>query len=346
MARSQTDALDYKVLQRELKEKGPGPLYLFWGEEDYLRDTFVAELRAACLEEGWEEFDAKRLDGRQLDLDMLSDALDALPFSGGRVFVELRDFDPGQCRADTAQRMMTLLSNIPEWCTLVITLPAGQAPDGRLALVKHCKKIGRAVEFTTQPQDKLLPWIARRFSGRGKRIGRVEAERLIFLSGDLMNRLIPEIEKIAAYSSGEYITVKDIEAVAHRIPEADVFEMCDCLSRRDIEGAVLRMAELLSTKESPIAILAVLGSQMRRLYAARLAQEQKLGAEFVKEVCALRFDFIAKKLMDSARRFTTEQLADAVALCAEMDYRMKSSSQNDEELLKELLLRLAMGGAA
>jgi len=341
MARGQTGTLDYRALVRELHEKGPGVLYLLWGAEDYLRSSFLQELRSVCLKEGLEEFDLRQLDGRQLDMEKFSEALDMLPFSDGRCLVDVRDFDPGQCRAETARRLTELLSDIPPWCTVALSLPAGTSPDGRLSLVKFLKKQGHTVEFTAQPQDKLLPWVARRFSEQGKRIGRAEAERLIFLSGDLMNRLIPEIEKVAAYASGETVTMEDVEAVAHRLPEANVFEMCDSLSRGDVETAARLLAELLSTKESPVAILAVLGGQMRRLYTARLALDEGLGTDFVREICALRLDFVVRKLMDGARRFTLEQLADAVTLCAETDYRMKSSSLDDGELLKELLLRLA-----
>lgn len=68
----------------------------------------------------------------------------------------------------------------------------------------------------------LIDWLIRRFSAAGKSIELEAAQRLIFISGDLMSRLIPEIEKVAAYAKGDRVTVADVEAVANHIPEAVV----------------------------------------------------------------------------------------------------------------------------
>ena len=59
------------------------------------------------------------------------------------------------------------------------------------------------------------------------------------------------------------------------------------------------------------------------------------------EVTGVRFDFLIKKLQDNAKKFSLERLERAVALCAETDFLMKSSSVDDDELLKELLVKLA-----
>ena len=87
----------------------------------------------------------------------------------------------------------------------------------------------------------------------------------------------------------------------------------------------------------------MLGAQMRRLYAARLAAEKGLGTKFVVDSCGLKYDFLATKLLQSARGFSLPQLRRAIELCAEADYKMKSSSLDDRELLTETVLRIAAG---
>ena len=61
------------------------------------------------------------------------------------------------------------------------------------------------------------------------------------------------------------------------------------------------------------------------------------------EVCAIKYDYIASKLMVAARGFSLPQLVRAVELCAEADFKMKSSSIEPRELLKEVVLRIAAG---
>ena len=65
--------------------------------------------------------------------------------------------------------------------------------------------------------------------------------------------------------------------------------------------------------------------------------------KYIMDTCAIKYDFLAKNLANSARGFTLPQLRRAIELCAEADYMMKSSAQDDEGLLKETVMRIAAG---
>lgn len=331
---------NYSEEIRKLKSRPPDRLYLLWGPEDYLREQYLQELREYCIPEGEDSFSFRRIEGAEPDLRELSDAIDALPFLTERSFIELREPDLNQMQnADAFQK---LLEDIPDYCTVAIVEGTSFEPDGRLKLIRFLKENAVECRFTEQTQDLLVKWIARRFAACGKRIELQAAQHLIFVSGDLMNRLIPEIEKVAAFTKGEIVTVSDVDAVAHHLPEAIVFEMTDHLARKEYNAAMDVLDELLSDKNNePVAMLAVIGGQMRRLYAARVAAEKRLGAAYVMEVCKLRYDSIANRLIASSRGFSLPQLKRAVELCAETDYQMKSSSVDATELLKELILKIA-----
>ena len=340
------EKLDYPALIRRLRAEGPGGVYLLWGEEDYLREQFAQELRRACLGESDDGFDYKRIDGAAPDLDEVQEAADAMPFFSERVFIELRGFDVNKCKADDAERFKKILASLPDSCTLAIVLPTGYEPDGRLGLVKAIRKQGEAIEFTAQEQGQLLRWIVRRVEADGKQISRGDAEYLIFYCGELMTRLGNEISKLTHYVSGETITRADIETVTDRSTQAGVFQMTEALAAREYGKASRYLAELLASKESPIALTAMIARQFRQLFAAKTAQEYRLGGAYITEVCGVDRDYLVRRLQEAARGFTLAQLARDVSLCAETDYAMKSSSADDEELLVDLLLKLAAGGAA
>jgi len=342
MARyEEKSALNYTALTRELKNNGPQKLYMLWGPEDYLIADFVSRLRGACLEGGAGDFDAKRIDAALPSAQELGEALDAMPFFGGRTFVELRGFDVNKCRDE---KLIALLGDIPDWCTVVIILPAGASPDGRLALVKDIKKNGRAVEFTPQETGLIYDWLQRRFESRGKTIGQDAMDRLMFLSGELMNRLIPEIDKICAYAKEGRVTVQDVEAVAHHIPEADTFQMTECLARKDFDGAAGLLSELLAGDSEPMEILGLMGWQMRQLYAAKIAETSGRGAPFVKEILGTGSDYRVRKTMETARKFTLSALTNDVRYCAEycLRTRQQGSAMSDADAVKELLVRFAL----
>ena len=333
--------MDYAALKKELKRDGPGRLYMLWGPEDYLIADFTETLRKACLEGGAGEFDAKRLDGPVPDGRDVEEALDAMPFFGGRTFLELRGFDVNKAREE---RLIKALSDVPDWCTVVITLPAGVSPDGRLSFVKQLKTDGKALEFTAQEQRLLYDWMRRRFAAAGKQADREALDRLTFLSGELMNRLIPEIDKICAYPRGDRVTVREVDAVAHHIPEADAFEMTDRIAAGDFDGAAHYLSELLAGDAEPVVILGVIGWQIRQLYGAKVAMETGRGAAYAKELLGISSDYWLRKLMKTAENFTLRALTRDVRAVAEFSMltREQGSALSEMEALKELLIRFAM----
>jgi len=322
---------DYKVQLRALRQQGPGCLYLLWGREDYLREQYLLQLKKLCIPGGEDDFSYRRFDGAELDFQALADAIDAVPFLSERTLVEVRGYDTNKCREEEADTLVRVISDLPDYCTLVFVMDTAFEPDGRLKTTKAFKKNGQL----------------KHFAAHGKNISPEDARQLIFFTGGLMNTMIPEIDKIAAYAQGDTVTRADILAVAQRIPEAVVYELTDCLANQDYDGAMRILADLLADKSNtPIFLLAVIGQQMRRLYAARLARRAGIGTSELREMLGVPYDFIAENLLRSARKFTGRQLEEAVRLCAQADFAMKSSGADDMALLKELLLRIAVGGAA
>ena len=336
------EKLNYPAELRYLKERGPERLYFLWGPEDYLREQYLIQLKNLCLPEGEDSFSFRRINGPELDSAVLRQAVDAMPFLTERSFVELRDIDIN--KLSNSYECLEILADLPEYCTVVFLQSAQFEPDGRIKFVKGLRGLAKELKFTPQSQGMLTDWIVRRFAAAGKGIELGAAQRLIFVSGDLMSRLIPEIEKIAAYAKGDKVTEADVDAVANHIPEAVVFEMTELISQKKFNSSLAVLSELLSDKNNePIMIMAVLGQQMRKLYAAKLAHERKLGTKYVMDVCAIKYDYIATKLVAAARGFSLSQLRRSVELCAEADYKMKSSSIDSRELLKEVVLRIAAG---
>ena len=330
---------------QRLRAEGPRRLYLLYGPETYLSEYYLNKLRAVCLPDGEDGFSYKRMNGPELDLQEFGESIDAMPFLTERSFIELRDIDLGKVKQP--DELLKLLKDIPDYCTVAFyTQEEKYTPDGRLKLVKGIKSIGTELVFTEQSQGELIRWIARRFEAVGKQIEMEAAQQIFFFSGGLMNNMIPEIEKIAGYARGNRVTLADVNAVGSRLPAAEVFDLTDYIGQKQYDRAMEVLHDLVAADgdgSDPIALLALLGIQMRRLYVARYAIDRQLGAKFVMDTCNIRYDFIARKLITAAHGFTPEQLRRSVELCAETDYQMKSSSIDDMELLKDMILRMAAG---
>ena len=334
--RKKESALNYGAELKKLRETGPERLYLLWGEEDYLRDSFLQELREICAP-GDESFQVRVFAAARPDPDELRYAIDTLPFFSERSLIEIRDLD--YTKNDATDRLIQVISDIPDYCTVVFRLEHGEEPDGRSKLIKYLRENGEEIQFTVQDQNMLVRWITRRFSYYGKGLEIEAAQRLIYLSGDQMKALIPEIEKIAAYARGEKVTADDVNAVANRIPESDVFDLTNAIADRRFQTAAGILADLLEQRETSVpAILSMLSNQFRRILIAGEARD----TQTIMELCGLKSDYPARLLRNSARGFQKEQLKHAIELCAQADYRLKSESTDEKQLLKEIVMRVAL----
>jgi len=156
-----------------------------------------------------------------------------------------------------------------------------------------------------------------------------------------MTGLVPEIAKIAAYAKGHAVTQKDIDAVADPIHSAEVFKMTDAVAQGDYDRAAAILGDLLKMQTEPIMILAALGSQLRRIYTARIAIDSGKDRYWLMELWEMKSDYQARMLLTSAKRVTAGWCADAVKMCQTLDRRMKSEKGIDAAgELKLLLVRL------
>ena len=113
----------------------------------------------------------------------------------------------------------------------------------------------------------------------------------------------------------------------------------------DFDGAARRLGELLKLDTEPILILATLGSQIRRIYTARLILDNgREDRARLMDLWGMRSDYPAKLLFAAARQTSTQWCVEAVRACQELDRRMKSEGGLDATgELKTLLVTLEAG---
>ena len=335
-----SDKSAYQKLKKDLSAGNIGTLYVFHGEETYLRDYYLGQLKKALLPPGMEAFNYHTLQGKAFDLRELERLIDCLPMMGSRTLIVVWDYDLAK---GDREGLAQVLSDLPDYVCLVFVYDLiPYKMDARTKLAGVIKQQGSVVPFHRQEQGDLVDWIFRRFRALDHDIGSEDAKYLIFLCGDLMTTLISEIGKIGAYARNHRVTRADIDAVATPQLDAVVFEMTDAIAAGNFDKAAGVLGDLYHMQEAPIKLLSVLGRQLRQLYTARLALEEGKGADYLVGLWGLRSAYPAQRLLQSARRFSLNWCRRAVIRCAQTDLAMKSTGADGEDLLTQLLLELAV----
>ena len=335
------DKFRYSEEKKKLDRQEISRCYLLYGPEEYLKEVFADNIRKAVLPDD-DGFSFKKFSDNDFDAADIDEAVNSVPFLSEHTLVEVHDLDLNKF----GEQLLPVISDIPDYCTVVFIQNSEFSPDFRLKSNKYIRENYSVFNIAVQSQNELTRWISRRFAAEGKKIGAEAAEQLIFLSGSSMNGLIPEINKIASAVTGDMITPEDVTKYAHHLPEADVFEMVEKLSQGDNRAAVSMMAELLDSKSSePIQLLAIIASQYKRLYAASIAKEEKKNADWLVSSEVVKFDWLARKLLNMGSRYSEERLADILCTLTDADYKMKTGAGDNTDVLKDVLIYLTAGGA-
>lgn len=329
-------------LKAQIRAKEPGRLYIFFGEETFLLHHYVQQLRKLILSPVTEEFNFHRMSSETFSVREFANCVENLPMMAERTLVQVDDIDLFKLSEGDRTAMAEILGDIPEYCTVIFTyITVAWKPDKRQKkLWEAVDGNGLIVEFAKQDSHELIAWVSRHFAAEGKKISNELCGYLIEISGGTMTALSGEIGKICAYSAAEEIRKSDIDAVTEPVLGAVVFQMTDMLSAGRYGQALDKLWKLLKMQQEPIAILGAVGSHFRRIGAARILLDHGQGSGELQRLCGIP-DYPARKLMDSARRFSKPFCRKATELVMETDYRMKTSFDDPQRLLELLLLRLA-----
>ena len=331
-------------LRGALKEGQLDNVYIFCGEETYLRERYLEEIRQTLIPAGFEEFNYHRLSGKGLTVQELSETVEAMPMMAEHTLVTVTDMDIFKLDEGQRTALMAMLEDFPEYCTLIFVYDVIEYKrDGKMKKLNAVlDKTVQEVEFAQQRREQLLRWVKRRFAAVGHDIDSVAADHLLFTCGTLMTDLVPEIEKIGAYAKGENITVADIDAVADPVLDARIFDMTNRITDGKYDDAARILGELLRMQTEPIVILAAIGKELRQLYTARMALDHGKDRFWLKQLWNMRSDYPAKLLLQAAKRVDHAWCRDAVKKCQVLDRRMKSEKNMDSEAeLKLFLMELA-----
>ena len=127
------------------------------------------------------------------------------------------------------------------------------------------------VEFQGQSRDALVRWLQKRFRALDHDIDQPTADYMLFYCGSMMDNLVCEVGKVAAYARAPQITTADIDAVAEPVLDARIFDMTNHISARDYDKAAAVLGDLLRMQTEPIVILGAIGKELRRGQGSILA---------------------------------------------------------------------------
>ncbi|MBQ8174027.1 MAG: DNA polymerase III subunit delta [Clostridia bacterium] len=321
-------------LKAQLKNGNLSGVYLFCGEEAFLRRYYLGELRAAILTDpAFDAFNRIVMEGEEIDFPRLSEALCSPPMMADKKLVEWHLADLSSLK-ETLLRKLTefceMAKDYPETVTVFVVdadcLDVGNLPKRPSKAYTELSKIMSVVCFERSGEAALAGWIARHFAHEGVRATRAVIEALLAQSGTSMDALSGEIVKLAAFvkqNGREEITEKDVEEVASRASESDAFGLTNAILEGNAPRAYACLQDMKGRKVEPTLAIASVARTYADLLTVRSCAEAGLSQ---KEIGArLRMhEYKVGLFLRAAKKRSAGQLEAALAFCSRADTASKT----------------------
>lgn len=320
-----------QILNQDIKERTFKQMYLLCGDEPFLVNNYKKRLREAIA--GDDTMNFNYFEGKSPDVREIISLADTMPFFSERrlILIDGSGFFKG-----APEELVNYLPQMPDTTCMIF---CESEVDKRNKLYKKVKDMGYVAELNKQNSDQLMKWAAGILAKDGKKITKQVMEYFLERTGDDMENIRTELEKLICYTMDrEVITKEDVEAVGTVHVTNRIFDMVSAIVAGNTRKAMDLYEDLLTLKEPPMRILFLIARQFNQLL-----QVKELAAKGSdKSVIASKLKvppFAAGKLMVQAKAFSREQILSYVQLCVESEEAVKTGRLSDRMAVELLIAR-------
>ena len=319
---------DYKA---KLKS-GAGGVYVFAGEEDYLKRYYLGELRKICVaDESFAVFNHAVFDGKDIDFAAIGDALKSPPMMSEYKLIEWHHADFTAMNDKEFELFFKMCDEAREYPYAVvafITTPEGFDANTKKKKNSNQNKVREQVNFLffdKSTDNQLYSWLKKHFEANGVNVTLDTLKALIFQSGKSMDTLEKEVKKIAymvLQRGKDVATPADVFEIASSTPECDTFAFSNAIGERNRELAFAALEEMKFKRVDPNIIYAMMSRSFSELLSVSLLVSEGGGQKDIEEKLGVN-KYRVPHLLSAAKRYGQEKLSEIVSELARVDSSSK-----------------------
>lgn len=319
-------------IAQDCKENTFKQVYLIYGEEEYLCRLYK-EMLLKALGTAEDSMNFTRFEGKQTPEEKVIGICETMPFFAERRVVLLED--TGFFK-DKKERLPDYLKELPDYLVLIF---AEREADKRGRMYKAAAAYERIIECKAPEEQELNSWILSRLKKAGKVIRKSTLEKFRSGSGNDMNFIACELEKLISYTGErQEITAADIDAVCSLQVENKIFDMITDAAAGRREKALREYQDLLLLKEPPMRILALMERQFDQLLRIRELSAKGMGQKLIADALKLH-PYAVKKNQPLAAKYSVQELRAAVEDYVAAEEDVKTGRLSDRMSVELMLMK-------
>jgi DNA polymerase-3 subunit delta len=333
------------ALKDSLKFNKLSNLYYFYGRESFLVKTYTDRVREKSAPD-LDEFNLIKFTGLP-EINALDEAIETLPVFAEKKVIIINDPDFEKTDADTLDRIITLFSDIPDYCTVIMAVTGFEpSKNAKTKKALTCiEKYGTVCEFDLMTKAQAAELILKKVSRLDCIISRTDAEYLYELTLGSLTLIGVEVEKLASYAGKGGVISKDtIDLLTPRLTETKTFDLATALTSGNAKLVFKILDDLMIQNVQPVMILATLSGTFVDYYRAKLGKNNgtnpaKIAADFNYPKNRL---WVVDKISRSVSNISLDYIKNCLSILYKSDIKLKSTSLNNRTVIEKTMAEIIL----
>jgi len=325
-----------------LQDEEKGGAFFLFGDDRFRKEEEGRALVGWHLDLATKDFNFDSLRGADVSVEDLASILATPPMMAEWRVVLLREVEALASSSRARKALLDVVKSPPPGLALILltSIPKGSTAK----FYRELKRLARSVEFPEIEPNDVPGWVVNWAATRhGREITEEAARALGAGVGTDLGVLAQELEKLTALvEDGQTIGLDAVRAAGTRIPSEDRWIWMDRVGGREFGGALKGLGVLFAQGESGVSLTMGLATHLIRISLARTG-----GASTLESALPHHQKWLVPRLLKQAKKWSVEELEEAILGLRRVDRLLKSSSLSDEHVLEEWMLGLMareMGG--
>lgn len=337
-------------LEKELATIRKGklqPLYLVQGTEDYLIEQVRQTFMETILEgEEAEDFNFGQFDMKETSVGIALQEAETFPFFGDKrlLFIQSPFFLTGERVTNAPEHELKELEDYlenPSEFTVCVLFAPYEKLDKRKKITKLLTKQAKTLDVTPMREQDVANHVKAVCQEKGFRFNDQAFELFMQLTDRKLSKAMPELEKVMLYhQDSKTITKSSVEQLVSKSLEQNVFDLNELVLRKNVQDAILLYQELLTQKEDPIKILALMIGQFRLLLQVKILRKKGYQQGDIASMLKVH-PYRVKLAMQKEKQFDQSLLSQAHHHLIDADYQIKSGQVQPEMQFELFVLKFA-----
>ena len=338
--------IDEDIFAKMLKSEIKGSIFLFAGDDDYLKEHYCNQLIAGTVDESLMFFNFHKYEDDEASLETIFSDAQNLPLMAEKTCLLIKNHPLDSLSTKALSEFQERLKAVPDTTVMIFYFSSDILPSGKNAkwdnVIKIFDSMGTVVKIEHRTPAKTAKLLVARAKDRGTTIDYDTAMYLISSVGEDLQTVLNEFNKVCAYSQGQPVTKEMVDATAVKSVEASVFDISTAIFSADADKAYRILGELLRQKVNASSIIGALANAYVNAYRLKLSyNSDKAIGDFATAFQYKETKYTFSKIAPFVKKSSVASLRKALDILSAADVKSKSSRISEETLLTELISKLS-----